>query len=236
MGFLDKIFNNHGLKVHHISDTHGHHDMLEIPDDVDVLVHSGDHSNYRDIARNSVEVMNSIKWLSKQKAKHKIAIAGNHDTSIEAGMFKKDIFEEHGITYLENEEVIIDGIKFYGSPATPIFGDLAFMYDEDILQATWNMIPPDTDVLITHGPPKGILDTVDQRGYEEHPGCPNLLKRIEEIKPKYHMFGHIHNNGNIINAAVLFKKHTAFSNGSVVTDHEFGKVSSHGNTFHIKRS
>jgi Icc-related predicted phosphoesterase len=237
MKLLGKIFNNHGLKVHHISDTHQHHDMLELPKGIDILIHSGDHGNYKDLARNSNEVLKSIQWLARQDVKHKIAIAGNHDTSVEAGFMTKTEFESHGIIYLENEEVIIEGLKFYGSPATPKFGDWAFMYDAQLIQAVWNMIPPDTDILITHGPPKEVLDKAYKGNSSDIDfcGCPHLLKRVQEIKPRWHLFGHIHNNRDLQNAGILFSEHTAFSNGSVVTDRQFGKVTSHGNSFSIKK-
>ena len=88
-----------------------------------------------------------------------------------------------------NEEIIIDGIKFYGSPNTPEFMSWAFMKQRGkSIAKIWKKIPDDTDVLITHGPPKGILDLCK----DGHVGCQDLLERVYEVQPKFHIFGHIH--------------------------------------------
>ena len=92
--------------------------------------------------------------------------------------------------YLCDESLTLDGVKFYGSPWQPRFFDWAFNKDRGApLKAIWDKIPLDTDVLITHGPPHGILDlTFDKI----KAGCEELLLAVQRIKPKVHVFGHIH--------------------------------------------
>lgn len=86
-------------------------------------------------------------------------------------------------TYLENESIEIQGIKFYGSPMMTEGPRMAFRTTDDP-DKVWSAIPDDIDVLITHIPPYGILD--------QDYGCKGLIKKVKEIKPKVHCFGHIH--------------------------------------------
>jgi predicted phosphohydrolase len=122
--------------------------------------------------------------------KHVLMIAGNHDWVFERD--KKASRTLKNITYLEDTDVVIDGVKFYGSPHQPWFFDWAFNLPRNgpELERVWSLIPEDTDVLITHGPPFGILDQPFGRG--EHAGCRLLLGRVEVVRPKVHVFGHIH--------------------------------------------
>jgi Icc-related predicted phosphoesterase len=169
--------------------------------------------------------------------KHKIYVAGNHDTSIEKGLVTKDDFKNAGIIYLENESVVIDGIKIFGSPHTPNFGNWAFMKERTKLERFWRLaIDEDVNIVVTHGPPKGILDkSYDRENNLECCGDKSLLNRILEVQPTYSLFGHIHNCKDIVNAGVqkLSVCNTFFSNGSVVTDGKFGKLSSNGNLITI---
>lgn len=220
------------MKLWHFSDTHGNHGLLSVPENIDIAICSGDCSNYRDLMRNEQEVRDFITWFSSLPIKYKIYVAGNHDTSIEAGYLTKDNFEQAGIIYLENESITIDGKKIYGSPHTPNFHDWAFMIRRDRLYNVWQLIPDDTDILVVHGPPKGVLDLA----YGEHLefcGCAALRKRVETVRPSYVMFGHIHNNEDIINAGYLVRDDITYSNGTVVTDGKFGYVTSFGNVFDI---
>lgn len=165
----------------------------------------------------------------------RIAFSGN--TSIEKKFVTKKDFEEAGIIYLENESVTIEGIKIFGSPHTPNFGNWAFMKERAKLERFWRLaIDEDVDIVVTHGPPKGVLDkSYDQRNNIESCGDKSLLNRILEVQPAYCLFGHIHNCKDIINAGVqkLSICDTWFSNGSVVTDGRFGKLSSYGNIIEI---
>jgi Icc-related predicted phosphoesterase len=213
--------------------THTYHDLLKVPKGIDMIIHSGDCSNPRDPYNNEPEVREFIDWYKELSPKYKIYVAGNHDSSIEKKLVTKKDFEDNGIIYLENDYVAIEGIKIFGSPYTPNFGNWSFMRDRNKLDRFWcNAIHDDTDIVITHGPPKGILDKSENRdGLMECCGDKSLLNKLLQVQPAYHLFGHIHNGGSIVNAGLqkLSIYDTFFSNGSVVTDRKFGKLSSNGN-------
>ena len=225
------------MKIWHISDTHGYHDLLTIPDGIDLVIHSGDCSNPRDPYNNEPEVRNFIDWYKELPIKHKIYVAGNHDTSIEKGLVTKKDFADYNIIYLENEYVTIDGIKIFGSPHTPQFGNWAFMKERHKLDRFWKVaIHKPCDIIVVHGPPKGCLDkSYDRNNNMESCGDKSLLNLVLEMQPAYMMFGHIHNCKDIINAGMLklSSYDTWFSNGSVVTDGKFGKLTSNGNIVEI---
>lgn len=174
------------LKFVAISDTHCRHRSLRLPKG-DVLLHAGDVS-YRS---NREEIVDFLDWFAKQPFPYKIFIAGNHDFFFER---KKEALIKalvpEGVHYLKDEAVVIDGLKIWGSPYTPWFYRWAFNKRRGEPLAThWNQIPADTDILLTHGPVYGILDTVIN---EQNAGDKDLLKRVLEIKPKAHVCGHIH--------------------------------------------
>ncbi len=174
------------MKLVLISDTHGNHQRLPLPDG-DVLLHTGDISK----RGSEFEVQLFLEWFAEQDFEHKIFIAGNHDFFFEQESSEKvATMIPEGVTYLNDSGVTIDGIKFWGSPVQPRFFDWAFNRDRGTdIDRHWQLIPSDVDVLLTHGPPHGILDrTAD--GFEA--GCEMLRKRIREVKPKLSVFGHIH--------------------------------------------
>jgi Icc-related predicted phosphoesterase len=225
------------MKIWHISDTHTYHDLLTIPEGIDMVIHSGDCSNPRDPYNNEPEVRKFIDWYKALPIEHKIYVAGNHDTSIEKGLVKKIDFSGYNIHYLENDYIDIDGIKIFGSPHTPQFGQWAFMKDRNKLDRFWKVaIHEPCDIIVVHGPPKGILDkSYDRNNNMESCGDKSLLNLILGMQPAYMCFGHIHNCEDIINAGMLKLSayDTWFSNGSVVTDGKFGKLTSNGNIFEI---
>ena len=225
------------MRIWHVSDTHGYHDLLKIPDGIDMVIHSGDCSNPRDPYNNEPEVREFINWYKMLPIKHKLYVAGNHDSSIEKGLVKVSDFYGNNIHYLEDEYVEIEDIKIFGSPYTPNFGNWSFMKDRTKLERHWRLaIHEQCDIVVTHGPPKGILDKAEDRDHNlECCGDKSLLNRVLEIQPSYHLFGHIHNNGDIINAGIqkLSNYNTWFSNGSVVTDRKFGILTSNGNILEI---
>ena len=105
------------------------------------------------------------------------------------------------------------------------------------LDRVWSMaIDDDVDVIITHGPPKGILDlSEDRNGCLEYCGDKSLLNRVKEVKPKLVLFGHIHNARNIVNTGIrkIYGLETIFSNATTVTDGKMGKLTSNGNVIEI---
>ena len=188
------------LRVVAISDTHGMHRRVNVPAG-DVLIHCGDFCNHGD----RYEVEDFADWLSGLPHKHKMVTAGNHDAHVARNPADaRALFEQAGVTLLLDEEIVVDGVKFWGSPITPRFGNWDFMKDRGApLAAHWSLIPGDADVVITHGPAFGVCDLVPPyggRGLPKHAGCVDLLNRLREIKavthglyPRYHLCGHIHN-------------------------------------------
>ena len=225
------------MKIWHISDTHTYHELLQIPEGIDMVIHSGDCSNPRDPYNNEPEVRRFIDWFGDLPIKHKIYVAGNHDTSIEKGLVTDDDFDQKHIHYLENETIEIEGIKIFGSPYTPQFGQWAFMKARHKLDRIWQIaIEDDTNIIVVHGPPRGMLDlSYDRDGRMEYCGDKSLMNKVKELEPKLMLFGHIHNTDDIINAGTrtIPGLDTIFSNGSVVTDRKFGKLSSNGNIFEL---
>lgn len=225
------------MKIWHISDTHTYHGLLKVPEDIDMVIHSGDATNPRDPYVSEQEMLNFISWFGSLPIKHKVFVAGNHDLCIERNLVTKIDFMKNGIVYLENDYAEVEGIKIWGSPFTPTFGQgWAFNKKRSALHDIWKEIPDDVDIVVVHGPPKGILDLAyHQLNCIEFCGDEALRKRMYLLNPKLCLFGHIHNNEDIINAGTmkLSNHNTIYSNGSVVTDGKFGKVMSNGNTFEI---
>lgn len=223
------------MNIYHISDSHTYHDLLQVPKNVDLIIFSGDCSIVKNAANNYSEVISFLNWFEGLPVKYKIFVAGNHDTSIWKNIVTKESIEERGIIYLENESTTIEGLNIWGSPYTSTFGtDWAFQKARHKMDKVWRLMPSNTDVVITHGPPKGGLDsTLDYGNTVKLVGCNQLATRIRRVKPILHLFGHIHNCKNIVNAGVLYRDGVYYSNGSVVTDGKFGKLSSNGNLFTI---
>ena len=176
-----------------ISDTHNRAEDLTIPEG-DVLLHAGDLT----MKGGWDELSRAARWLGSLRERYRavIAIPGNHDFGAESEPDEtRALFESRGIVWLVDEPATVEGVTFYGSPWQPWFLDWAFnfpRYDEGAsARETWSRIPHDTQVLITHGPPHGILDRTEPRG--EHAGCPYLLDAIRERPAiRAHVFGHIH--------------------------------------------
>jgi Icc-related predicted phosphoesterase len=225
------------MKIWHISDTHTYHGLLKVPEGIDMVIHSGDATNPRDPYASEQEMLNFISWFGSLPIKYKVFVAGNHDLCIERNLVTKIDFMKNGIVYLENDYAEVEGIKIWGSPFTPTFGEgWAFNKKRSALHDVWKHIPDDVDIVVVHGPPKGILDLAyHQLNCIEFCGDEALRKRMYLLNPKLCLFGHIHNNEDIINAGTMKLSigDTIYSNGSVVTDGKFGKLSSHGNTFEI---
>ena len=167
-----------------MADTHGYHRDLEVPRG-DVLIHAGDitqHGTLREVAAFD-------QFLAEQPHPHKVVIAGNHDFCFEEQPAAARSRLTQAI-YLQDEAVEVCGVKVYGSPWQPWFYDWAFnLRRGPEIAAKWALIPADTQILVTHGPPRGFGDLTFGG---EHAGCDDLLARVREIKPALHVFGHIH--------------------------------------------
>ena len=171
-----------------ISDSHNKHKQLIIPE-CDFLIHCGDISSMG----YEHEVISFLSWFNKQKARHKIFIAGNHDWMFERNRTLAKSLIPEGIIYLEDEAIEIEGINFYGTPVNLEFCNWAFNRTEESLRRYFEGIPDNVDVLITHNPPYGILDEVNNNGM--HLGSPSLTDIVlTRVNPKIHAFGHLHSS------------------------------------------
>jgi predicted phosphodiesterase len=184
-----------------ISDTHNTYP--ELPGG-DLLLHAGDFSS----RGRKDEVMNFMEYLQKQTKKYSYVVfcAGNHELTFQdtPGQARAWIapYLSDRLVYLQEKSVSILGFKIYAAPHTPWFGDLAFNVRRGVLHYHWDKIPQDTDILVTHGPPEGIGDFVPERTWSTESnswtdtfrqvGCAELLEAVVRVKPKLHVFGHIH--------------------------------------------
>lgn len=204
------------MKILCISDTHNKHNQipLEYLDNkdgsIDIIIHAGDMTSHG--YKN--EVIPFLNWYNDLNFKHKILIAGNHDFYFEKKESEKeikDLFKNRpNIIYLNDSSVTIDGFNIWGSPVQPWFYDWAFNRKGEDINKHWDLIPNNTDILITHGPVKDYLDMTINGDIT---GCPYLLDRVNEINNiKLHVCGHIHeaygkvhrSDGKIfVNASVL---------------------------------
>ena len=175
-------------KIVCLSDTHNRHELIGVPDG-DLLIHAGDATNMGTID----EIVAFNEWFTNLPHRHKIFVAGNHDWLFETNNRSARNLLDSSIHYLQDYSIEIEGLKVYGSPWQPRFFDWAFNLTrgEEIAEK-WRMIPNDIDVLITHGPPFGVLDVVPRQHSVENTGCEELIKRVAAIRPKLHVFGHIH--------------------------------------------
>lgn len=224
------------MKIWHISDTHMNQGQLEIPTGIDLVVHSGDATNWADPYRNESEMRAFIDWFATLPIPLKIFVPGNHDTSVDNGLVTRELIESRGITLLIDQAIEIEGHKFWGTPWTPRFGNWSWMTDRGKINRKWDLIPDDTDVLITHGPPYGVLDaTYNQKNDVELVGCSALAKRVAKIEPRLMMFGHVHSTKDIRNSGTreIWGSRTRFSNGACCDDGRMGVVTSHGNVLDL---
>ncbi len=192
-----------------LSDTHGLHRRIKNIPESDIIIHAGDISNYGE----EHQVEDFLKWFSALPHQHKIFVAGNHDFFFEREPenYIKKIIPDN-VIYLNDSGCEINGIHFWGSPITPEFMDWAFNRARGAeIQKHWKLIPKNTDILITHGPPFGKLDA-NANNYKT--GCEALLKTVSSIKPKYHIFGHIHEAYGI-----AYNEDTTFVNSSILDEH-----------------
>ena len=213
------------MKITMISDTHNKHKQLngDLPGG-ELLLHAGDISSmgYKH------EIESFLTWFDKiDNYDTKVFIAGNHDWGFQT---KPDqcrglLTGYKTVDYLEDEELVLyfdgpngdrpeENVRIYGSPWQPEFNNWAFNLPRNGpgLQHKWNMIPENTDILITHGPAYGFVDDVEgRRG--QHLGCELLAERIKEIKPKIHLCGHIHTG-----QGHYFDGHTHYFNASVLNE------------------
>ncbi|WP_300435825.1 metallophosphatase domain-containing protein [Christiangramia sp.] len=189
-----------------LADTHNFHHDIAIPTG-DILIHAGDCTDGG--TRNETE--DFLRWFSGQPHKYKILVPGNHDFYFEKAAYLKKIPDN--IHLLIDKGLTIEGLEFWGSPMTPGSGNWAFNRERGMpIRNHWNLIPKKTDFLITHTPPYGILDEISS-GVKL--GCEELKQILNTIKPKYHLFGHIH-----YAAGSIKRSSTRFFNLSILDERQ----------------
>ena len=206
-------------KIVAISDVHGKWNKIEIPE-CDVLISAGDYS----FTGERHMVRDFHKWLDDQPAHHIISVQGNHEKDVEKNFqLYKDLALEQcpAVHFIDEGLVEVAGLKIWCSAITPWFHNWAWNRGRGSdIQKHWDRIPQGIDLLVTHGPPYGILDGVERFNgkiceYEiEHTGCSQLLDKILEVKPKAHIFGHIHEG-----YGVLSRDEISFINASICDEH-----------------
>jgi Icc-related predicted phosphoesterase len=209
------------MKICCLSDTHNNFPDLSLYSG-DIIIHCGDIS----IRGLELEIEIFLKEFAKTKFKHKIMIPGNHDFMFENDWKNaKKLCDKHEIICLNDSGININGINIWGSPITPTYQNWAFNRNSNDIVNHWKLIPNDTNILITHGPPKGVgsLSEIEKVYFrkntlgeerkaktKEDVGCDQLKKVVDKIKPKFHLFGHIHSGYGIYK-----NQHTTFINCSM---------------------
>lgn len=169
----------------------------------DVLIHCGD----SELSKNELDA-----WAADLSHRAKLSVAGNMDIALSDERKDRKSSFQH-VTYLQDNEQVVSGIKFYGSPWTPEFVGVFQLRNSADAQKVWNKVPSDADVLITHGPPAGVLDRTS-RGMGV--GDRDLLDLVRNVRPRVHCFGHVHEsygtlreNGTLFCNAAVFNGHPA---------------------------
>eukprot|EP01129_Flabellula_baltica_P011756 TRINITY_DN519_c0_g1_i2.p1 TRINITY_DN519_c0_g1~~TRINITY_DN519_c0_g1_i2.p1 ORF type:complete len:245 (-),score=46.46 TRINITY_DN519_c0_g1_i2:479-1213(-) len=186
------------IRIIHMSDTHDLHERYQSIPEGDIFIHSGDFTN----AGDADEIERFFEFLERVPCEYKVVIAGNHDTVFDKGFYSKKWGNYHSnqldsdyyidriqslCCYLNESEVEIKGLKIYGSPYSRcrwVSGLSAFGYTE--ANGRWDSIPDDVDIIVTHGPPQGVLDGSI--------GCDELYDTVLQKKPVLHLFGHVHSS------------------------------------------
>ena len=212
------------MKICCISDTHNYKIPLKYMPEADILIHSGDAT-----AKGRIkELAEFNSWLGEISHLYKqiIFVPGNHEllTEYEPNLLKQLV--NNAIVLVNEEYYVIDEshnvYKIYGSPVTPPFFNWAYNWNDEDREQLWNSIPDDTDILVTHGPPKYIMDQVYDLINEDvrYTGCKYLAKRVNELNLKLHCFGHIHEEHGVKEVSNLEETNkTIFVNASILNDY-----------------
>lgn len=212
------------MRITFISDTHTKHTTLSnfLPGG-DLLIHAGD---FMSSGYNPSEAESFFSWFDSIGGyETKILISGNHDRIMEndpswasgilTGYKTIEYLQDNGLTlYFDgpNGDFPEDNIRVWGTPWQPEFYNWAFNLPRggEEIKSKCNLIPQNIDILVTHGPPFSKLDRVKGGG---NVGCEDLLAAVGRVKPKIHVFGHIHEG-----AGYVFDGTTHFFNASVLNE------------------
>lgn len=184
------------MRIVAISDTHADHRSIARVPDGDIFIHAGDFLNFgfeKDYLGGDI-LGDFYKWIEHLPHKYKILVAGNHDCFLDN---EPKRIKELPCIYLQDSSIEIEGLKIYGSPWVPHLvgiGAFSIARGNDMVEK-WSLVPNDVDVLVTHSAPFGQGDEPYRKSEDEsvqHVGCQDLMDRAQEVKPKVHIFGHIH--------------------------------------------
>lgn len=215
------------IKIASTSDIHGNLDF-KVPV-VDILTISGDicpvHGSHNPTQQLHWVNNKFIPWcyelINSKNVNYIVFIAGNHDFVFQVmSKGKNEAFNVQwpaGVHYLYQQHTEIEGVKFYGTPWTPTFGNWAFMQSEDVLNNYFESIPNDLDILLSHGPAHGLNDTIMQRpewsyGSDPHVGSKSLREHIKRAKCKWLLSGHIHSASHYVEKCFFGEKDTDYIN------------------------
>ena len=230
------------MKLGIFSDTHNYHqswydnldsDVKKEFDSADALIFTGDCTN----VGSAHDVHNFLEWFNHRPNPYKIMIAGNHDFFFDTDEIPKNkrhipvdvsvvaavLCQYPKVTYLCNADIKIskstdggesESVRIWGSPMSKWFHDWGFnRHPGEDIKRYWDMIPKDTDVIMTHGPVYGIADVCPQGNKLINVGDKDLLDAVHRINPKVFCCGHIHEG-----YGVTTRDETTFVNGSVMSD------------------
>ena len=192
------------MRVVCISDTHELHRELGVPSG-DLLIHAGDFTFW---GKGTRAIKDFNAWLGELPHKYKIVVPGNHEYILESNPELRWMI--NNATLLINEATLIDGIKIWGSPMTPHYGGAFGRSNAPDRVRAYARIPFDTDILVTHGPPYGVLDGSPEE-YPSPAGDPELRQAVIRIRPHLHVFGHVHSG-----YGVRPTRHTLFVNAALL--------------------
>jgi len=186
-----------------LSDTHELHREVDVPSG-DILFHGGDFTMF---SRSLSAIDDFNDWLGELPHRVKSVVPGNHEFFLERDPSRRSLLGN--ATVLINESIEVDGLRIWGSPVMPLANVAFGMSSAEDRRRLYTQIPKNTDVLITHGPPYGILDSALGSGV--HSGCRELFDAVMRVRPKLHVFGHVHgahgifqtNDTMFVNAALL---------------------------------
>jgi predicted phosphohydrolase len=167
-----------------ISDTHELHRELDVPHG-DILIHAGD---FTMLSKSASAILDFNEWLGELPHRWKILLPGNHEFFLEVDPSQRRLISNAAV--LINECVEVAGLKIWGSPVTPLSGGAFGLSSPADRARLYAEIPEGVNILVTHGPPYGILDR--SPGALHHTGCPQLLEAVTRLKPRLHVFGHVH--------------------------------------------